>query len=315
MPTAQEILKISGRFLSLDSAIGKIEPGQTIHFVTAGAWSLHDLLAYVLRQTGPADVDCFTFSWGPDATRTALELLRNGRIRKLRIALHDLMKKWTVTAMQIMQNHAEKIALLPLHAKGFLVSNDDWKLSVISSANFSLNHSIEAGVITTDAAVFGMHKIWLDKVFDKGSEFVGDSYREPTVETPPADVNGRRLIIVRGLPGSGKSTFAGIVADETFSNDDYYHDWKDQVGADFLRFAKADCYKHVKDAMERDVKTIAVANTFIKPDSFENYLELARQYGYSAFCVVVENRHGGVSVHDVPPEWIDKQRQKFKIQL
>lgn len=316
VPTEQQILRVSGRYLSMKTAIGDIEPNSTIHFITAGSWSMHDLLAYVLRYTGPADVRCFTFAWGPDATRTAINLRNAGTIRHLWIALHSVMKKWTVSAMQIMEKYCEKISLIPLHAKGFIVENENWRVSVIGSANFSNNQCIEGGVITTDRNVYDMHRRWLDSVFESGETFIGDQETEILAETPPVEFNDKILFLIRGLPGSGKSSLAHIIADEVYENDDRFNlNGKYKFDQEQLSWAKAECYSHCRDAMERGVKKIGIANTFCDQNGLDQYYRLAKIFGYSVFTIVTENRNGTTNIHGVPPEVIARMQKKFKVKL
>jgi hypothetical protein len=45
------------------------------------------------------------------------------------------------------------------------------------------------------------------------------------------------------------------------------------------------------------------------------YYDLAKEYGYMVFSIVVENRHGGKNVHNVPDEAIDKMRKRFEFSL
>jgi hypothetical protein len=45
------------------------------------------------------------------------------------------------------------------------------------------------------------------------------------------------------------------------------------------------------------------------------YFELAEKHGYKVFSVIVENRHGGVNVHDCPEDKIELMRNRFEIKL
>jgi len=45
------------------------------------------------------------------------------------------------------------------------------------------------------------------------------------------------------------------------------------------------------------------------------YFDLAKQYGYMVFTVIVENRHGGVNQHGVPDEALTRMRDRFEIKL
>lgn len=60
---------------------------------------------------------------------------------------------------------------------------------------------------------------------------------------------------------------------------------------------------------------IFIANTFTQDWEMDAYYELAEQYGYDVVSLIVENRHDGVSVHDVPPATIEKMKQRFSVKL
>jgi predicted kinase len=60
---------------------------------------------------------------------------------------------------------------------------------------------------------------------------------------------------------------------------------------------------------------IVVSNTFTQEWELEKYFELAKKYGYKTFSIVVENRHGGTNVHEVPEEKLEQMRNRFSIKL
>ena len=127
----------------------------------------------------------------------------------------------------------------------------------------------------------------------------------------------RDLIIVRGIPGSGKTTFAELICDTVFSADDYHIDkdgkynWKpENVGK-----AHEWCQSLTRKAMEQSLPRICVANTSTTTNEMRPYKRLAQKYGYKVFSIIVENRHGGTNVHNVPEETLDKMAKRFDIKL
>jgi hypothetical protein len=44
-------------------------------------------------------------------------------------------------------------------------------------------------------------------------------------------------------------------------------------------------------------------------------LKLAQKYDYKVVSLIVENRHGNKSVHDVPDETIEKMKKRFEVSL
>jgi hypothetical protein len=45
------------------------------------------------------------------------------------------------------------------------------------------------------------------------------------------------------------------------------------------------------------------------------YYDLATEYGYTVFSLVVENRHNGVNVHNVPEEVLESMKNRFELKL
>lgn len=126
----------------------------------------------------------------------------------------------------------------------------------------------------------------------------------------------RDLIIVRGVPGSGKSTFAGLIgraiccADDWFMRDGIYTWSPDKVSAAH-DWSQRKCRRFMKANVER----IVVANTSTREREMKPYMDLAKQFGYRVFTVIVETRHGNKSVHNVPEESLEKMRARFQINL
>jgi hypothetical protein len=60
------------------------------------------------------------------------------------------------------------------------------------------------------------------------------------------------------------------------------------------------------------VDNVVVSNTLTSESELTPYIELAETYGYMIVSVVVENRHGNKSIHDVPTETLDKMEHRLK---
>ena len=135
----------------------------------------------------------------------------------------------------------------------------------------------------------------------------------------------KELILLRGLPGSGKSTLAKVIASEYIicEADQYFID-KDgnyNFDANKLKDAHEWCRTRVETFMsdnqanEQFYSTIVVSNTFTQEWEMKAYYELAEKYGYRVHSVIVENRHGNKSVHNVPDASMGNMRNRFQIKL
>jgi predicted kinase len=125
------------------------------------------------------------------------------------------------------------------------------------------------------------------------------------------------LYIVRGLPGSGKSTFAQTLTPNHWEADMYFlnENGEYKFNMDEIKIAHQWCRDAVEDAMKRNSDKIAVSNTFTMDWEMKPYHNLAEQYGYTVFHLIVENRHGGVNTHGVPTETLYNMHKRFEIRL
>jgi predicted kinase len=135
----------------------------------------------------------------------------------------------------------------------------------------------------------------------------------------------KKLYIVRGLPGSGKSTFAEALVGSDFlvcEADKYFMvDGEYKFDATKLKEAHESCRSmvetYMKDSLVNDqfYREIAVSNTFTQEWEMKVYYDMAKTYGYTVFSVIVENRHGGENIHGCPPDKLEVMRNRFEIKL
>lgn len=129
----------------------------------------------------------------------------------------------------------------------------------------------------------------------------------------------KSLVIVRGLPGSGKSTFAKLISahpDFICTADDFLmvngkYTWSPETAGG----AHLKCQNKCKTLMKSKIPLIIVANTSTTERELRPYYDLAKEFGYTVFSVIVENRHEGENSHDVPEETLKKMFDRFSIKL
>ena len=123
--------------------------------------------------------------------------------------------------------------------------------------------------------------------------------------------------IVRGCPNAGKSTFAKTLGGIHIEADQYFVDGDGNYNFDGskIKNAHAWCLDKVKTNMAVGRDKIVVSNTFTQEWEFQPYLELAKEYGYKTFTIIVENRHGNTNEHNVPEDKIQQMKNRFNIKL
>ena len=131
----------------------------------------------------------------------------------------------------------------------------------------------------------------------------------------------KEIILLRGIPGAGKSTLAGVIskgdpsiivsADMFFEDEDGNY----KFNARDLPYAHKWSRNQVEFMMNDEYPLIIVANTFVMEWEFKEYYELASKYGYRVHSVICENRHGSKSIHDVPADKIEIMRGNFQVKI
>jgi tRNA uridine 5-carbamoylmethylation protein Kti12 len=124
------------------------------------------------------------------------------------------------------------------------------------------------------------------------------------------------MIICRGIPGSGKTTFARLLGRAICSADDFFTHGDEYIwSADKVSTAHDWCKRKCRRFMKKQIDRIIVCNTNTTEREMKPYMDLALQFGYKVFSIIVENRHGGVSIHNVPEETLEKMRNRFEVKL
>jgi predicted kinase len=134
------------------------------------------------------------------------------------------------------------------------------------------------------------------------------------------DLNKPTLYLIRGISGSGKTSLASEMshamqiakfeADDFFYNEDGLYKFE----AEHLALAHRFCQKNAIYCMKRGWSAI-VSNTSTTEKEVQVYKDIAEAYNANFVSIIVENRNGTTSVHDVPEEVLKKQRQRFSVKL
>jgi len=128
----------------------------------------------------------------------------------------------------------------------------------------------------------------------------------------------KQLILLRGLPGSGKSTVAKLFDKALHFEADMYFldaDGNYQFDASKIKNAHNWCRHSVMDAMKEGHPIVVVSNTFTQEWEMDVYYLLAEELGYRVTSMIVENRHDGKNIHGCPDDKIEQMKTRFEISL
>ena len=134
--------------------------------------------------------------------------------------------------------------------------------------------------------------------------------------------NPRTLIIMRGLPGSGKSTFVkenfpdAVVcsADSFFVNEDgeyIFENWK-------LQQAHQHCFRTFIEAITSDAEIIVIDNTNTCRWEYENYVFMAEKFSYRIRIIRMNFAESDIplfgkrNIHGVPELKINQMFERFE---
>ena len=119
------------------------------------------------------------------------------------------------------------------------------------------------------------------------------------------------IYLIRGLPGSGKSTYAKQL-NCLHLEADMFHMVNGEYKFDVSNLSKAHhwCSSTFLKSIEDGIDDIVVSNTFTTLKEIEPYMDICKGYNRDYKIIRMTNKYG--SVHNVPEEVIAKMSKRFE---
>lgn len=126
----------------------------------------------------------------------------------------------------------------------------------------------------------------------------------------------QKLILLRGLPGAGKSSLANSFAGAIVCEADHWFEMHNDGVFDGALLGKAHswCQLMVRVFIDMGLDVV-VSNTSTTEKEVEDYSRIAAECNVRFVSLVVENRHEGTSIHGVPDSTLANMRDRFSVKL
>src|SRR5574337_327661 len=124
----------------------------------------------------------------------------------------------------------------------------------------------------------------------------------------------RQVIIMRGVPGSGKSTHAQKLGGTIVSADNWFmKNGSYQFDASQLGQAHGACQRAFTEALQRGVELVVVDNTNIKVRDMKFYVDNAKKFNYD-WRIVEVVASNPQNVHGVPAEKVAQMQGQMLLE-
>lgn len=155
------------RVVSARRAIEPWAPDMDYEVTTGGEFSMLDVVLAILERTGPAHFSALTWTVGIYDAEVLRRLLDDGRLLSARFVVDVTMKNGggsAYYAQEFMDAFGEEnIRTSRVHAKAYILQNDEHAVSFSSTANLNENQRMELMYFSHDPE----RVRWYGEVFDE----------------------------------------------------------------------------------------------------------------------------------------------------
>ena len=155
----------------LQLLLNAIETGKSVHYLSKGDWSMHDLIMQLLKTYNPAELFITTYALREFSVRQIILAQDAGLISSVKMLLDYRAKVRTPEVYQLASQNINKICLMGIHAKVCVLKSAKGSISIVGSANWTSNPRIECGVVSMNNSLAEFHIDWINKSLENAEIF------------------------------------------------------------------------------------------------------------------------------------------------
>ncbi len=148
-----------------------IEGGKSVHYLSKGDWSMHDLISQLLQKFNPAELFITTYALREFAVRQIILAQDAGKLTAVNMILDYRAKIRTPEVFQLASQNINKICLYGIHAKVTVLKSDKGCITIVGSANWTSNPRVECGVVSMNKNLAEFHINWIKKIMENAEVF------------------------------------------------------------------------------------------------------------------------------------------------
>ena len=129
---------------------------------------LYDIIEWILKYSGPANVVVLTFSLSEEFIRKVYQLKQSGQIKDITVILDFKAIQKTEKLIRLAGNVFDRLIYAKTHAKIVLVNGDPIRVCVSGSQNATRGNREESGIITTNLVTYEKFKSQIERIQKNG---------------------------------------------------------------------------------------------------------------------------------------------------